>query len=85
MQESVVEHVPVRLGSVIEEMVSSGDVVALVPVDLPLTKDWVPGVDVKLYFVLVSERSRCGNVANVVIVVEASNVSGQSRANSLPS
>ena len=56
-------------------MVASGNIVSLAPIDLPLTHYWESGLDSKSDLIFISEGVRRRNVADVVPIVETSNVS----------
>ena len=51
MEESEVKHVSILLILIVEQMVSSRHVVALVPIYFPLSEHWVPGIDLKVHLV----------------------------------
>jgi hypothetical protein len=56
-------------------VVPSGNIVSLAPIDLPLTHNWESGLDSKSDLIFISEGVRRRNVADVVPIVETSNVS----------
>ena len=56
-------------------MISGRHVISLIPINFPLSKNWVPRINVEGNFVLISVSIWGWDVADIVIVVKASDVS----------
>ena len=62
------------LASILEQMIPRRDVIALAPVDFPLTHYWESGLNLKRYLIFFAVSIRWWYISNVVPIVETSDV-----------